>query len=99
MDKTFFEGMALEESQVESILKAVQTEVLNARLSASGVRSVSAAQGVVAEQYSDLSPEEAVGRLMQEHSYLFGAEKPQFTGPAGGASDEEDALRKALGLC
>ena len=98
MDKTFFEGMPLEEAQIDNILAAVQKEVLCARLSASGVRSVTAAEGVLAEQYGDLSPEEAVSKLKQEHGYLFEEAKPQFTGPAGGAVEEEDALRKALGL-
>ncbi|MBR3942723.1 MAG: hypothetical protein IKJ55_05160 [Clostridia bacterium] len=98
MDKTFFEGMPLEEAQVESILNAVQKEVLCARLSASGVRSLTAAESVVAEQYGDLHPEEAIAKLKQEHGYLFEEEKPQFTGPAGGDKEEEDALRKALGL-
>ncbi len=98
MDKTFFEGMLLEDAQIDSILAAVQKEVLHARLSASGVRSVTAAEGVLSEQYDTLSPEEAVMRLKQEHGYLFEEQKPQFTGPAGGESSEEDALRKALGL-
>ena len=99
MDKTFFEGMPLEEEQIEKILQAVKKEVTTAHLKAKAVRSVSAAEGILKELDPSLSPEQAVELLTEQHGYLFEQTAPAFTGPAGGEDDgEESVLRRALGL-
>lgn len=101
MDRQFLEGYALEDAQIAEILSEVRKEVTRAHLSARLVRSVSAAEGILAEQdMSDLTPEASVEKLFSEHPYLFEGQAVQFTGPAGGESDDPEAerLRRALGL-
>ena len=100
MTKEFLQNLGLSDEQMSAILEKNAEKTLHDRLIAEGVHSVSAAKGVIAEENLDTSDlDSALTLLKEKHGYLFTANEPVFTGPAGGdKGTDEQALRRALGI-
>lgn len=100
MDEKFLDELGITEEQKAAILSKQAENELTSRLKAEGVHSVSAAKGVLSEEGTDTSDlDAAISSLKEKHSYLFAANEPVFTGPAGSDKGTDDtALRRALGI-
>lgn len=100
MDMIFLEELGLSDEQRQAILDKMADDKLEKELLDARVRSLSAAKSVLKnEGISEETTEQTVSALKDKHPYLFNQSDPVFSGPAGGdAEDEDEQIRRALGL-
>ena len=100
MERSFLEGLQIEQEKIDAILKHQAEKRLETLLKDEGIRSVSAAKGVLSEcNESFEKSSDALDFLKQEHPYLFESTEPIFCGPAGNEDDQNlEPIRRALGI-
>lgn len=100
MDFNFLEELGLSEEQSKVIKDKYNEYKLEEELTIAGVKSLSAAKGIIENgKLGGDTAEQTVTALKEQYPYLFEQADPVFSGPAGGETENEDEeIRRALGL-